>query len=194
MKKALLALALLAAPRAAHADGDACAAAADEGKRARREGDMPRAHDLFVKCSADRCDAALRRDCAQWAGEVESPPPARGHTALPWIVAGVGGALAVTGAVLFLVTPAQPPNCDAASGACSKKPGESDADLATDRSNANSHENNQKVALILLTAGGFLVVSGILWHFLEPTGPATSRIVTPWIGPHAGGAAAAFSF
>ncbi|HEY8072737.1 MAG TPA: hypothetical protein VIF62_01475 [Labilithrix sp.] len=179
MKKALAlaALVLASLPHPARADDDACAKAAEEGQRARRDGDAHRARERFVACSAETCTASMQRDCTQWTRELDAP---RGHSAMPWVVAGVGGALVVTGVLLFVLAPTAPKNCDASSGACTKTPGESDAQLAKDKDDANTNTNDQKLGLIALIAGGFFLVSGLAWHFLEPTGPATASRGLPW--------------
>jgi hypothetical protein len=59
----------------ASADVQACLAASEKGQRARSAGRLREARDLFQVCGAEGCPAMVRRDCAQWQGEVVAALP-----------------------------------------------------------------------------------------------------------------------
>jgi hypothetical protein len=63
-------LASVLAPLRASADVQACLAASEKGQRARGAGKLREARDQFLACGTEGCPAMVRRDCAQWQGEV----------------------------------------------------------------------------------------------------------------------------
>ena len=80
----------------------------------------------------------------------------------PWIVTGVGGVAVVAGVVLFVAAPKFPAGCDRDTKICADAKDENKAKFAYDMPIAGA---------ISLIGGGVLVAGGLLWHFLEPTGP-----------------------
>ncbi|MDB4934485.1 MAG: hypothetical protein JWP87_1457 [Labilithrix sp.] len=58
------------APLRASADVQACLAASEKGQRGRAAGKLREARDQFLFCGSEGCPAMVRRDCAQWQGEV----------------------------------------------------------------------------------------------------------------------------
>lgn len=70
----VLALAALA-PLRASADVQACLGASEKGQRARTAGKLREAREQFLVCSSEGCPAMVRRDCAQWQGEVIATLP-----------------------------------------------------------------------------------------------------------------------
>lgn len=75
---AFLAVAL-AAP-AALAQGDdatkqACVAAYDETQTLREAGSLRAARDQALACSQEQCPAIVKKDCAQWLGEIDAALP-----------------------------------------------------------------------------------------------------------------------
>ena len=119
-----------------------------------------------------------------------SAPPAevREHTVAPWLVVGLGGVSIVTGVVLLAVAPKIPPNCNAANGSCKATPGETTTQLDDDRSKAGNSVTFTTAGIATLIGGGVVLTGGLLWHFLEPTGPVekTGTIkptVTPAVAP-----------
>jgi hypothetical protein len=263
---------MLLAPAAARADADtACAGAAEEGQRARMSGHLRIARTKFVECAAETCKPIIRKDCAQWATEVDAlvptivvdakdgrndvadvtvtmdgetlvtsldgksipvdpgphrltfmrpgrveiaqqilvkegvrarvlsvqftsetpppPPPApsepprtREHGMAPWVVVTVGAAAAATGIILLVAAPPVPPNCNATTSVCARTsstpggvPDETNEQLNKDQDQAGSHVTLTKVGVVSLIAGVAIAGGGLLWHFLEPTGPVSGR-------------------
>lgn len=117
------------------------------------------------------------------------PTETREHTIPPWIVVGLGGAGIVTGAILLVIAPKLPPNCDASSGSCHPtSSSETPAQLADDRSKAGSSVGLTTGGLVTMIAGAGVLGAGLLWHFLEPTGPVekTGKLaptITPAVAP-----------
>lgn len=116
-----------------------------------------------------------------------TPPPEtktevvtiREHTAGPWVVM-AGGVVAIgTGIVLHAVSPALPPNCiSAEKNNCTPTPG---SDVEEDQKTAALGVNLRTGGTGTIIGGAVLVVGGLLWHFLEPTGPVekTSSLPRP---------------
>lgn len=104
----------------------------------------------------------------------------REHSALPWVVAGVGAAGLVTGIVLF-ATASRPENCSAETRTCVPRPGQTQAQLETDQSDAQAADNRRTLGLVVGGIGLGALVGGLVWHFLEPTGSRrTSLRFTHW--------------
>lgn len=107
------------------------------------------------------------------AAEAAPPPPPpkpqvivlREHTFGPWVVVGAGVAAVATGVVLHVVAPALPAGCDAASQKCAPNAPQDVKDKA------GLSQNLPLAGTVTLIGGGVLVAGGLLWHFLEPTGP-----------------------
>ena len=112
-----------------------------------------------------------------------TPPPetktevvtVREHTAGPWVVM-AGGVVAIgTGIVLHAVSPALPPNCNPDTNLCTGSDVKKDTDAAALGANLRTGGTGT------IIGGAVLVVGGLLWHFLEPTGPVekTSSLPRP---------------
>jgi hypothetical protein len=123
------------------------------------------------------------------------------HSVAPWIVVGIGGAALITGIVLHL-TASYPAGCmpDAEpEPKCTRQPKDppsTDPDPNVDsvvvaRGKEAGQIHGRKVAgTISILAGSGLIVGGLIWHFIEPTGPKTTtgiRRLTPTIAPGFGG-------
>ncbi|MBS2015010.1 MAG: hypothetical protein JST00_19115 [Deltaproteobacteria bacterium] len=119
---------------------------------------------------------------------VSSPPvESRRHSAAPWVLVGVGGAVAVAGVTLILVAPPLPFGCSEATELCTRIAGESSASLEMRQEEAGRHRGMPIAGGIAIGVGGAAIVGGLLWHFLEPTGPRRGGLrVAPWA--HASGA------
>lgn len=115
------------------------------------------------------------------ATDTATPPPERGHTALPWVIVGVGGAAIVGGIVMVGV------GASKVSDSLSQCPmticpkGVDPKPVMALNNDGHTLEN---VSIVLFAVGGAAVAGGLLWHFLEPTGPAkTTTGARPEIGP-----------
>lgn len=109
------------------------------------------------------------------------------HSIAPWIVVGLGAAAVVAGVVIFATTPDRPSNCDKTTQKCSRVPAsgpdmETDEQLAKDKDQAGQADSQPVLGLVVAGAGGVLVAGGLVWHFLEPTGPKTGNNIklSPW--------------
>ena len=108
--------------------------------------------------------------------EVPPPPPERRqeHTALPWVLVGLGGAAAVAGVVVFATAPKLPKGCDADTQKCTRNTNETEASYQDRQSDAGRSQSQPTVGVVVASGGLALVVGGLLWHLLEPSGPVTS--------------------
>ncbi|MFO0638945.1 MAG: hypothetical protein U0183_07020 [Polyangiaceae bacterium] len=110
-------------------------------------------------------------------------PPAttetREHGVLPWVVFGVGGLAIGTGVVLTVVGGSTlPPNCNVETLICSAREGVA---VTEDQADARLSRGFTTGGIVTIVGGGVLMVGGLLWHFLEPTGPVekTSSLPRP---------------
>jgi hypothetical protein len=116
------------------------------------------------------------------SGTASAPPPqqARGHTALPWIVAGVGAAAAVAGGIVYLVEKSAA-NTDLTKALADCVPGTGQSNCVplpgkpakADGDAYNSANNLVTVGTVLFWSGLGVAAGGVIWHFLEPTGSKT---------------------
>jgi tetratricopeptide (TPR) repeat protein len=102
-----------------------------------------------------------------------APAEVREHTVLPWLVVGLGGAAVITGAI-FLVA--------------ASTPNEDPAQLAKERAQAGTSVGDRTGGLIAIISGAGVIGIGLLWHFLEPTGPvertgSTKPSLVPAVAP-----------
>jgi hypothetical protein len=288
----------LASSRAS-ADVQACLGASEKGQRARTAGKLREAREQFLLCSSDGCPAMVRRDCAQWQGEVlatlpsivlgakdragrdlfdvtvsvdgeplvkkldgkslpidpgphtfkfemtgappvveralvkegektrviavtfaiggaasetTAPPPAggeatdkpaptreRSHTVFPWIVVGLGVATIGAGVVVILTSPSLPDGCNQTTKTCTRITGEDASAFAKRQETAGRSETQPTEGLIVGAIGLGVAGVGLLWHFLEPTGPERTRTgqglrFTPWAAPSSAGGSLGASF
>lgn len=75
---ASLTVTLVARPSSAQdvdATKQACVAAYDETQNARQQGALRVARDKALACSQDACPAIVKKDCAQWLGEIDAALP-----------------------------------------------------------------------------------------------------------------------
>ena len=119
-----------------------------------------------------------------------APPPAegapKGHSVVPWIVVAAGGAALITGGVLFGVGTNQVSTaevqCPPPSHQC--LPGTP----SSVTNSGNSGRVNETVGVTVGSVGLAAVAAGLIWHFVESTGPADQKaavgpVVTPQFGP-----------
>ncbi len=106
------------------------------------------------------------------AGPVTAPPTeVREHTIPPWIVVGAGGIAMIVGIVVIATAPTAPEGCSASSEICTRLAGEDAKAFAKRQDTAGKAKNQPVYGGITIGGGAVLVVGGLLWHFLEPTGP-----------------------
>jgi len=107
------------------------------------------------------------------AGPAATAPPAevREHTIPPWIVVGLGGAGVIVGVVFVATTPSLPSGCDKDTKTCTRLPGETKNQFDDRQATAGASQNQPTIGAVAMGIGGAFVVGGLLWHFLEPTGP-----------------------
>jgi tetratricopeptide (TPR) repeat protein len=127
----------------------------------------------------------------QTAAAATNREPERGHTVPPWIITAGGGALAVTGGILYLVGAGDISSAEKVCGtnhnACPK------GAPAIDQ--GNTGKSLELVGGTLFIGGVLLAGGGLLWHFLEPTGPKQERArVTPLVAPGVAGVGVSGSF
>ncbi|MDB5221265.1 MAG: hypothetical protein JWO86_9192 [Myxococcaceae bacterium] len=130
-----------------------------------------------------------------------APPPAevREHTVLPWLVSGVGVVGVAVGVVVLVTTPSLPANCVAATKSCTKLPDETASDFADRQDRAGKSQNQPTIGGVIIGLGGALVATGLIWHFLEPTGPvektgSTKPTLVPAVAPGYAGMSLGGSF
>lgn len=166
----------------------------------------------------DKQKKAIADAAASAAAQQPSAPPrevvVREHTAAPWLVFGVGVAALGTGIVLAAAGPAIPRLCDGAADGTSSKDAKGEpaclADdtlpLASQESERQSRANDaglargvQIAAPITIIGGAVLMVGGLAWHFLEPTGPVVKEAklrpkLSPTVAPGYAGLSLGGSF
>jgi tetratricopeptide (TPR) repeat protein len=124
------------------------------------------------------------------------PVENREHTVPPWIVVGIGGAVIISGIVVIATSPSLPANCNSDTNTCEKidpdgagpKPLETSesASFKNRSETAGQAKDQPKYGAILIGAGVAIVAGGLLWHFLEPTGPVeTTGKIKPKLTPQA---------
>lgn len=119
-------------------------------------------------------------------------PASGGHTATPWVVVGVGGALMITGGVLFGVGSG---NINTATQQCP-----SHTNCASSVANTgNTGRVEEGVGIAVGAVGVGAVVGGLVWHFVEggsssPASGMTTPHVSPVVAPTFAGLAVGGSF
>ncbi len=120
-----------------------------------------------------------------------NPPPGNdtqgGHTIYPWLLVGGGVTLAAVGTTLLIAKPDT--GCDLDTQKCTRKPGESDEDFKKRQDDAGRERGWGIAGPVLIVGGAAAVVGGLVWHFLEPTGPkdAAKTKLRPQVAPGYGG-------
>ncbi len=158
------------------------------------KGDKPealRALEMYLERVPNSPDASTHRNgieslkrqiAAAPPPIVTAPPPSatappapqaevREHTALPWVVTGVGLAGVAVGVVILVTAPSLPPFCNATLGSCTRQSGETATDFSNRQAEAGRSKNQPTIGAVIIGISAAFVVGGLLWHFLEPTGP-----------------------
>jgi hypothetical protein len=117
------------------------------------------------------------------APTASAPPPDEGggHTVLPWVVVGVGGAALVAGVILYAVGAPQISDAEKTCGSSHVcPPGAAGANAISEGNGGRTLETAGVVVGAVGVAG---VAGGLLWHFLEPTSGAPSAALSPVVAP-----------
>lgn len=124
------------------------------------------------------------------------PPVERSHTIFPWIVVGLGVATMGAGIVVIVTSPSLPSGCASTTKTCTRLPGEDASAFAKRQEDAGRSESQPTEGLIIGAIGLGVAGAGLLWHFLEPTGPERTGALrfTPWASPGLAGGAVGASF
>lgn len=104
-------------------------------------------------------------------GAAPPPPEVREHTIPPWVVVTVGGLGVVAGVVVIAITPSLPNGCDPKTKKCTATTAAEMANLSQRQDDAGKSQNQPTIGGVIIGIGAAFVVGGLLWHFLEPTGP-----------------------
>jgi len=108
------------------------------------------------------------------------PAPERHHTAVPWVVAGVGVASGVAGIVTYVIGAG---DISTAKQTC---PNTTNCKSASAVSQGQTGDTLEIAGSVMAWGGLAVAAGGVLWHFLEPTGPAADPpkvSITPAVGP-----------
>ena len=142
------------------------------------------------------CVSSLAR-----ADDPSTPPPeTRHHTASPWILAGVGAGVAAVGVLSFVGAVKAHEDIASESAAKGCTVGATvvcpaGVDSTTIQTNLDGERAMNVLGVILTAVGGAALIGGLVWHFLEPTGPAhTALFVAPAIGSGYAGLGLAMKF
>jgi hypothetical protein len=122
------------------------------------------------------------------------PPPSptaegKPHTVAPWVVTISGGVILIAGGSVLLAGYSK---YNTATGHCPNNVCQQGTDFAAE---GNSGLTLEHVGVGLLVGGGVVTLGGLLWHFLEPTGPEVSpraAAIRPDLGPGYVGVAGQF--
>ncbi|MDF2697318.1 MAG: hypothetical protein K0S65_5701, partial [Labilithrix sp.] len=79
---------------------------------------------------------------------------------------------------------------------CTPRPGESTEEAAKRQDEAGKSVDQPKWGTVVAIGGGALIAGGLLWHFLEPTGPkeSTKTKLRPSVAPGYAGLALGGTF
>lgn len=125
-------------------------------------------------------------------GGGSEPPPGgemQEHTIYPWLLVGAGVVATGVGIAVIATAPEFPDNCDKATETCTRRPGQSEADFQRDQDTSGRAKDQPVWGTVVTVGGVVLVAGGLLWHFLEPTGPKdeAKTKLRPSVGPGYGG-------
>ena len=165
-----------------------------------------RALELFRERVKDSPDEGTHRTKIenlkkQIAAQPPPPPPVatppaevREHTVAPWIVVGIGGAALVAGVIVLVTSPSLPTGCNAGTKLCTAIAGEDSGAFDKRKDEAGTFRSQPIIGGAIIAGGAVLVAGGLLWHFLEPTGPVAKGSLSPKLTPNVAPAYAGMSF
>ena len=115
--------------------------------------------------------AATANPSAAATGTTAPPPatgPVREHTVLPWIVVGTGAVGIAVGVAVAVVGVL---NRKSAEDECPNNVCPSGVDPNAQMKKVDDANSVATIGGVVAGVGGALVIGGLVWHFLEPTGP-----------------------
>jgi len=150
-----------------------------------KEGERARAINVVI---ADATELGERPSSpAVYSADRESRSSG-GHTAYPWILGGLGVTTLAIGIVWLAATPAFPESCNQTTQTCQRLAGESEAAYKDRQGRAGRADGQPSEAAVIMGIGGALLVGGIVWYLLEPSGSRSGAIrPTPWTTANAAG-------
>lgn len=104
------------------------------------------------------------------------PPPTGGHSVLPVAIAIGGGAILAGGVILAIVGAGKVSSADKDCNPLT--PGGRDCQNAAAKDQGNSGRTLESIGFVMGGAGILIAATGIVWHFLEPSGPRDSLAKT----------------
>lgn len=120
------------------------------------------------------------------AAQAPPPPPPEQpkpemheHSVVPWVLVGAGVVALGVGIALVATAPDLPPDCDRKTEECIPRPGETPAQLQKRQDEAGRALGQPLWGTVTIIGGGALVAGGLIWHFLEPTGPKEKVALRP---------------
>ncbi len=122
-----------------------------------------------------------------------SPPPTTApsksetqeHTVYPWLLTGAGVVALGVGIAVIATAPNLPRDCDEQSKVCTRRDGEPEDEFKDRQAEAGRSVDQPFWGTVAVVGGGALIVGGLVWHFLEPTGPkeAAKPKLRPSVAP-----------
>ncbi|MEP7050512.1 MAG: hypothetical protein ABJB12_09180 [Pseudomonadota bacterium] len=111
-----------------------------------------------------------------------APVEYKKRSAVPLVVAGVGGAVAIVGGVLFVVGSR---GVNKYEGICPNHNCDGTKDPGGNRDAANSERNKKIAGGVMLGVGAAGIAGGLIWYFAQPHGTqtATGSLLKPQVSP-----------
>lgn len=157
-----------------------------------KEGERARAINVVI---ADATELGERPPSAVVYSADRESRHSGGHTAYPWILGGIGVTTLAIGIVWLAATPAFPDGCNQSTQTCARIATDTDAAYKDRQSRAGRADGQPSEAAVIMGIGGALLVGGIVWYLLEPSGSRSGAIrPTPWTTANAAGVSVGGAF
>ena len=157
-----------------------------------KEGERARVINVVI---ADATELGGHGPAPATESNEREPRSAGSHSAYPWILGGLGVTTLTIGVVWLASTPAFPEGCNKDSKTCSRSSGETEAAYQDRQSRAGRAEGQPSEAAVIMVICGVLMVGGLVWYLLEPSGSRSRAIrPTPWTTANAAGVSLGGSF
>lgn len=151
-----------------------------------KEGERARVITVVMRENGDSSSGDSRADNRPVTGPERDS--SSGHTVYPWIVVGVGAAALIGGIVWFATAPSLPTGCDSSTAKCVRFASDTDSSFRARQEDAGRSDGQPIEGAVTMGIGGALVVGGLVWYFLEPSGARTGVLrPTPWTTANAAG-------